>query len=376
MKVSLGIILLSAVLFQLGFISFFLFSTRKGKRLSNVLLGLFFTLIALNFLEMLLSTLGLQSYYGGAAFLDDGLILGFGPLAFLYTRSIIYKNYRLSQSDALHFVPMVVVTAILTISLSLLSVADQESMLTDIQNYNLGLSLNVFVISLYAHIGLYAIATYVEVRKYKRYNAAHFASFEHTNQEWLDFLMRSFGVLMMVMFAHVLIPRFLEGSYAVITFSVFILYLFYFINRIMLKVLNDSDLLSGISRQKEEKYAASTLTENEREEYKIQLLQYMEIDKPYLDPAVTIDGLSEKLDIHPKVLSQVINQSFQKNFFDFINGYRIEKAKELLIHPENQAMTVLEVLYECGFSSKSSFNTFFKKITGQTPSQFRKTQLS
>jgi AraC-like DNA-binding protein len=62
----------------------------------------------------------------------------------------------------------------------------------------------------------------------------------------------------------------------------------------------------------------------------------------------------------------------QQNFFDFINRYRIEEAQRLLTDPPDKKITVLEVLYECGFNSKSSFNTLFKKHTGLTPSEFKK----
>lgn len=61
-----------------------------------------------------------------------------------------------------------------------------------------------------------------------------------------------------------------------------------------------------------------------------------------------------------------------KHFFDFVNEYRIEKAKELLTHPERKEYTVLEILYEVGFNSKSSFNTAFKKRTGLTPTEYRR----
>jgi len=63
-----------------------------------------------------------------------------------------------------------------------------------------------------------------------------------------------------------------------------------------------------------------------------------------------------------------------QNFYDFINRYRILEAKQLLTNPKDPKITVLEVLYEVGFNSKSSFNTLFKKYTGLTPTEFRKKQ--
>ena len=76
------------------------------------------------------------------------------------------------------------------------------------------------------------------------------------------------------------------------------------------------------------------------------------------------------LSLRPKILSQVINETIGQTFFDFINRYRIEEAKRLLTNPADKKITVLEVLYEVGFNSKSSFNKNFKKVTGQSPSEY------
>jgi AraC-like DNA-binding protein len=72
-------------------------------------------------------------------------------------------------------------------------------------------------------------------------------------------------------------------------------------------------------------------------------------------------------------LSVLINQNLHQHFFDFINEYRINAAKEILRNPSKKEFTILEILYEAGFNSKYSFNTAFKKHTGLTPTQFRKT---
>jgi AraC-like DNA-binding protein len=71
-------------------------------------------------------------------------------------------------------------------------------------------------------------------------------------------------------------------------------------------------------------------------------------------------------------LSQIINEYYQQNFFDFVNSYRIEAVKSKLQKPDYDAYSLLAIAYECGFGSKSSFNRIFKNITGQTPTQYKK----
>ncbi|MCP4151788.1 MAG: AraC family transcriptional regulator [bacterium] len=109
-----------------------------------------------------------------------------------------------------------------------------------------------------------------------------------------------------------------------------------------------------------------------QEGYLDKLLLYMETEKPYLNPNLSINDVSENTSIPAYMLSQVINSRLGKNFFNFINGYRIDASKKLLKDKGNAERSILDILYECGFNSKSSFNKAFKSLTGMTPSQFKR----
>ena len=123
---------------------------------------------------------------------------------------------------------------------------------------------------------------------------------------------------------------------------------------------------------KEDKYLGSLLTEELAYKYMAKLDQVISEEKLYLEPELTLNDISEKTGISSRYLSQIINQYKQKSFYDFINGLRADYACNLLLN-ENKK-TILEILYESGFNSKTSFNTAFKKHTGLTPTQFKKTK--
>ena len=109
---------------------------------------------------------------------------------------------------------------------------------------------------------------------------------------------------------------------------------------------------------------------------KVQVLNnYMIENEPFLDPSLTIYDLSKQIDMSTKDLSLLINHELNQHFFDFVNGFRIRKAMEILQDPSKKDFTVLEILYDVGFNSKSSFNTAFKKYTQLTPTQYRKKHL-
>jgi AraC-like DNA-binding protein len=97
---------------------------------------------------------------------------------------------------------------------------------------------------------------------------------------------------------------------------------------------------------------------------------YMQQHKPYLNPSLSINELAAGLKLPPHVLSKVINEGFEKNFFDFINSYRIAEFKAVMATPRAQQYTLLALALEVGFNSKTAFNRAFKKQTDQTPREY------
>ncbi len=101
----------------------------------------------------------------------------------------------------------------------------------------------------------------------------------------------------------------------------------------------------------------------------------IEKEKLYLNKGLTINEISSKINIPSSVISTFINQHYNTNFNSFINEFRINLAKKYLIASEYKNYTIEAISKECGFKSKTSFYTAFKKITGQTPSQFKKSTI-
>ena len=102
------------------------------------------------------------------------------------------------------------------------------------------------------------------------------------------------------------------------------------------------------------------------------IFMYLKSQKPYLNPDYSLQMMADDLQISREKLSYLINTGQQKNFYKFINEFRIEEVKERLLNPKFDHFTVLGIGLECGFNSKSSFNRIFKEETGLTPSEFKK----
>jgi len=115
---------------------------------------------------------------------------------------------------------------------------------------------------------------------------------------------------------------------------------------------------------------AALLNESTAAELTTRLKTFMDEDEPFLDPSLSLRALSGRLDIHPNKLSWLLNQSFGKNFNNFVNHYRVERFKSLATDPDNSHISLIGLAYESGFNSKTVFNTYFKKETGQTPKAY------
>ena len=107
---------------------------------------------------------------------------------------------------------------------------------------------------------------------------------------------------------------------------------------------------------------------------KEELVTYLETEEPYLDPQFSLKKIAEDLKLNCNKVSYLINESFQVNFNDFINQYRLSHFKNIALDPKFKHITLLGLAYDSGFNSKSVFNTYFKKVEGITPSQWIKNQ--
>jgi AraC-like DNA-binding protein len=119
------------------------------------------------------------------------------------------------------------------------------------------------------------------------------------------------------------------------------------------------------------KYGNNRLPDFARESIVLELQRHMQAAQPWLKIDLTLGELAAGINVAPHHLSQIINSEFGKSFACYINEYRVGEACQLLAGHNDKS--VLDVALDSGFSSKSSFNASFKKHTGMTPSEYRKT---
>jgi AraC-like DNA-binding protein len=131
---------------------------------------------------------------------------------------------------------------------------------------------------------------------------------------------------------------------------------------------------SPVARATEKRYEKSGIDAAKLDEYEAALAAFMKKSRIYLDADLSLEGLATRMKMPKHHLTQLLNDRVMKNFYTFINEYRIAEAvAQIREHVEE--VNILSLAFDCGFNSRSSFNNYFKKITGETPSAFRKRQL-
>ena len=378
MNINLTDILFVLVIFQLLFLSFFLFTQEKGRRISNILLGGFFLSISLNLLDVFLFRTGVYSSKPWMAGWGNSLPLLFGPLIYLYTQSVLEKDFSLNAKKRIHFLPFFVFFLVTEIYFLIQPRFKQEQILSGALQHHIPMSVSVITTLVFLLFLLYIIGSMKLILSYKKTASQHYSSNRQIDTSWLSSTILFFLLIIILSILNNLLAQTSLGDFYLIGFNIIVLAMLFFIIALQIKALQKPYFFSfagnddPVVRPYRLEIEVRDSEKIEKEKTAQLVLRYMQTHKPYLEPELTLEQLASRLTFKPRILSQAINEILGQTFYDFINRHRIEEASRLLTNPKDEKITILEVLYKVGFNSKSSFYTLFKKYTGLTPTEFRK----
>ncbi|MEE4257687.1 MAG: AraC family transcriptional regulator [Bacteroidales bacterium] len=352
--------------FLLILFSMIILLQKRGKRMPRFFLSAFFisrALIIIFFASYFYP--GLIYRYPDLYVMGVPVLFLYAPFLFLYTRSVTTDKQGIRWYDGFHFLPFILVLGYFLIYFHFYPGSTKTSILLGDELFNPFLVDGTL---LWIQFFVYAIAiTYllVEYRiKLKLYNS----TYSHDMYHWLVFLVGAF-LLWKAIFVSGYLFGVLKEDYASV-FRIFIeLAFLFYASMIVYKGLKIPHVVLSLE---EDPYKSSALTADDRQVMLSRLRTVMINEKSYLDPQLTLTRLARLCDIPSHHLSQILNIDLKQNFYTYTNNHRIEEAKMLLSDPEKKDHTILEILYEVGFNSKSVFNTAFKKNTGMTPTDYRK----
>lgn len=294
-------------------------------------------------------------------------VVGKSVCLYLYVVAITRENFNLNRWHALHLLNLVAVMGFIVIGnldsdhlrFRPVIYSPFSNQLTDyLWNY-----LKILPV-------VYAFGAVWVIRQYKQQLKEFYSDLSLQGPFWLLLLTTGFAInWLWSLIVHVL-GQAIDAQIADV-FGIFDNYItFLLVNALFVySLLYAHQLLQTKGKVKEKEPAVNVEPSADVIE---QIRQAMEGEQLYLKQNLNIEEFARHLGIHYREVSNILNHHFNTNFFEFVNQYRVDQAKKLLLDPRRSDTTIMEIFLESGFNSKSSFNRFFKRYTGMSAAEFRK----
>lgn len=354
-------------------ISGIVFLFRRPRHDSNLMLALFFFLLSLQFVGLIIPG-GIKQYIaiGYVPF-----VFLYGPCIYFYAYSLIKEDFHFRYQDLLHLIPF------LLFSMFRIFFWDEEVSLEKMVNVGDEGILNVmFRFGILMHILIYIIVVFIKLLSHKKKLENHFATKSvKLSLNWVVFIL----IALFLSYTIEILAPYLRTSFKTTNELIFWFYhfnmgmlgyviLIFGLQQPILFPKENKILINASKINNAEKYIHSTLTQELMVEISHTINTYLKESKPFLNPGYNLDIMSNELNLSKARISQTINEIDKKNFYQLINGFRVEEFKNLLADPSKEHITFLGLAHEAGFNSKASFNRVFKEFTGHSPSAYLKQQ--
>jgi AraC-like DNA-binding protein len=296
----------------------------------------------------------------------------------LYFCVLYYVSVKrtFSRKDLWHFVPAFLFFPIALLSIFESSTSKLQTLATETEISG-GQGADLFLILLFFQISVYIILSYLKLMKHRQSIRFFSSNTEIIDLNWLLYFVKALGMMLVCWISNSLFPAPFFTYFSAIVYFLGIFFLAY--HSLQQKEIYPftepaKQELKEIIEEEETRLAKKQLrlTSLELENEKAKLQEQMELKKYYLEDSLSLPKLAEYTQNTPHNLSYIINEGFSENFFQFVNRYRVEEAKRLLLSSETVKLNMLGIAYESGFNSKTTFNTTFKKMTGVSPTEFVK----
>jgi len=353
---------------------------KQRRSLADIILSIWFSIFVLHLLSFYIKSSGLYIDFPHFIGASDSLAFLYGPFLFIYTTTLISEKPEFKKTYLLHFIPF-----LLNIFIYLpfyLKDGDQKMVAYPAQISTVPYLVEVGIAFKLILLPTYVVLSWVFLKKHERNINNYFSSKKEKDLRWLKNLtigLTSFWLFVLINFVleDLILKRPImkinETPIALVqAFAVVALGYFGFKQGSIFSQIQNKDESVSDKTIEQIKYQRSGLTEEDANRYLDKMLSFMRTEKPYLDGELTIEDVSRSIEIPRHALTQIINQKLGKNFYQFVNTYRVKESKERILDPEYENLTILAIGFDSGFNSKSTFNAIFKNATNMTPSEFRR----
>ena len=363
----------------LAFFFEFLLLSKKNKSLADKLLATWMFLLGLHLFLYYFTYFGLDFKYPHLLGIGIPFPLVHGPMLLLYTAALTGKLTKWKSWHFLHFLPFVFFY-IYYLHFFFLPAAEKLAYVERLKSGEIKSLLNLLYPGMVISAIIYLFFTLILYLNFQKRIKNYFSySNEKINLHWLRNLLTGLTIVwIVVIIANSVFKDFRSDVAIYVTVTLFVVSIGYYgikQGNIFTSPKTTNETISEDQSEVQEnvkRYSKSGLTDDKAIKIASDLSLLMHKKKSFLDEKLSLPKLASELEILPNYLSQVINERYGMNFYDYINKLRVEEFKNLATQPKLKNMTILTVAYESGFSSKGAFNNAFKKFEGQTPSEYLK----
>ena len=372
MYLTLVDFLLATSIVQSLSLAAFLLLPGTFRLISNRLLAASVLTFAAGLGEFFLYSTGLALQHPNLAYLGTLVGLLQASLIYLYAKSLMYREFRLRPRHAVHSLLFWVVSAIFLVEYYL-QPADVKLQILQGRDHPGVLTSPLLAVAIHMVFLGYLWATIRALTRFGTTVRQLFSNLENRQLAWLRTLLILYAIAWTISLLYCLSAHVFRDIVSARTVStVGAIAGFLFINYLLIHALRQPGIFSGLSAEQAQLAEnAAGAREAEVDAALLQRLEaHMAASRPYLDADLTVEQLARQLGVPTRELSRAINEGLAKNFFELVSDYRIAEARRQL-ETADTGTTILQVMYDAGFNSKSVFNTAFKKATGLTPSAYR-----
>lgn len=371
-------ILNNAGIVQGFFLAFLLFYKKSLNKNANKILAVLLFVFSISILHSLFADSHFENLYKSPFRAKEPFVLLVAPMLWFYVKEITLKSKFFSFKTSFHFLPFI---AFFILMIPFLIYGSEFPSSEFIYRNSLIITIIAWL-AIILQFSLYFQKILIRIKIHRKNVKQELANIDKVSLDWVKFFM--FVFLFFYLFVIVTLFALIHfGQFAyfnqiislIFTVSIFMIgYKGLFQKEINI-IEHDKKIKTEVTvSNKEETNSKQAGTEEEKQNIELaeKLQIYMIEKKPYLDSELTLTNLARNLSVSRNRLSHIINNYVGDNFYDFVNKYRVEEFKQLYSVKSNKKFTILALAYDAGFASKSSFNRVFKKITGQTPSEYQK----
>jgi AraC-like DNA-binding protein len=343
---------------------------KKYKNKSTLCLAGLIASFSLNNLQFYIADIGLidSEFFYDYIFTPWCLIIP--SFFYLYIAKSLYPEKKTSFRQKLLFVPFFVGFFLSTTYKILIGVdCDKQSVL----NVFYGIpNLIEFVAILFNQI-VYVVL-YFRIRNFEKANSHYNHDTLRIKLTWLRQLIAFLFGLTFIWLYLMLKTVFTDTEVNFYPLWIGISFVTYWLGYVGIYKFGIIEERKKLKRYGEQTQPVYTIVEKQKSSHITAFEQLIVEQKRYRDSDLTLDRIAEELDLSNSYLSRIIKAELGVGFVDYVNTLRVEEAKQYLLNPEFSNYTLVSIGIEAGFNSKSAFYSSFKKITGQTPSDFKKAQ--